>query len=87
MTQAETNALQIEIRNLQAKVNKMRELSTTANFFKYYFTQLQQHKSNSSCFDCVNEEYYELFGRYRYSDYAAFRVAMNYYNQKNKIKS
>lgn len=81
-TTAESNVLRIEIERLEAKISKMKQLSTTADFFKYYFSKLKEYESNIACFDAVNEEYYNLFGKNRYSDYSTFRVTMHRINKK-----
>jgi hypothetical protein len=60
----------------------MRQLARRQGFFDYYFTECKNHKSNHAAFDAVNDLYFELFGEYRYSDYAAFKNVNNYYNKK-----
>jgi len=82
MTPAEANVLQIEKEKLKIQVELMRSLSTTPKFFVYYFSKLSEFGSNKACFDSVNELYFDLFGEYKYSDYASFRVQLTKHNKK-----
>ncbi len=60
ITQAEANVLRIEKEKLESQIQKMKLLSTTANFFKYYFAKLKEFDSNIACFNSVNQEYHDL---------------------------
>jgi hypothetical protein len=51
--------------------------------FMMYFIKLRTAKSNTEAFNQVNEDYYGLFGHYRYSDWNTFKRMTNYYNNKN----
>lgn len=82
MTPAEANALRIENEKLKAKMELIQQLSTTQKFFIYYFAQLKGFSSNKACFDHVNEQYFILFGAWRYSDYASFRVQLTKHSKK-----
>lgn len=81
-TPAEANVLRIQIEKLEAKVEKMKQLSNTSDFLKYYYSKLKDFDSNIACFNAVNEEYFNLFGKNRYSDYSTFRNAMHRFNKK-----
>lgn len=80
-TIAEANALRIENEKLEAKITLMRSLGTTANFYNFYFKKLLEFESNKDCFDHCNELFFDLFGVYRYSDYASFRVQLSRFNK------
>jgi len=86
LSPAEENALRIYITKIEKENEKLRLLSTQSGFYAEYFKQLKTAKSNKEAFDIVNNEYNELFGSYRYSDYNSFMVMTNYYNKKNKLK-
>jgi hypothetical protein len=65
----------------------MRKFSTTKGFYDEYFIKLRTAKSNTEAFNQVNEDYYGLFGHYRYSDWNTFKRMTNYYNnKKNNLK-
>lgn len=81
---AEENALRIYIAKLEAENAIMRKLSTTEGFYSEFFEKLKTAASNKLAFDEVNEAYYKLFGKYRYSDFNTFKRVTNYYN--NKVK-
>lgn len=76
-------ANQIAIAKLQKENQLMKQLSSRQGFFKYYYGECKHHETNKAAFDAVNEQYYELFGAYRFSDYASFKSITTYYN-KNK---
>lgn len=82
MNQAEENALRIRIEKLEKENAIIRKLSTVKGFYDEYFIKLRTAKSNTEAFNQVNEEYYSLFGHYRYSDWNSFKVMTNYYKNK-----
>lgn len=82
MIPAEENALIIRIQKLEKENAEMREISTINGFYKKYFNELKNATSNTEAFNIVNERYYNLFGRYRYSDWNSFKKMTNYYNNK-----
>jgi hypothetical protein len=86
MNQYEENALRIYIAKIEKENERLRLLSSSKGFYAEYFKELITAKSNKEAFDTVNEEYYKLFGIYRYSDWNSFKVMTNYYNKKNKSK-
>jgi hypothetical protein len=73
---------QVELEKLQKKVDRMRQLVPTLGFFKCYFVLLKHCKTDTEAFNLLNDEYFELFGVYRYSDWDAFRNSMKYHNKK-----
>jgi len=76
-------ANQVELEKLQIKVERMRQLVPVNGFFKAYFELLKSVDSNIEAFELLNNEYYELFGIYRYNSYETFKVIKNR-NLKNK---
>ena len=61
-----------ELNSLKSKVDLMEKLSTKSNFFKFYFENLKNFKSQEDCFNYVNEIYNSLFGQKRYENYQNF---------------
>lgn len=82
LSPAEENALRIYIAKLETENAVMRKLSTLEGFYSEYFIKLKSASSNKSAFDELNETYFELFGKYKYSDYNAFQTVMNRNNKK-----
>lgn len=82
MNPNEENALKLMIAKLEKENAEMRKISTRKGFYNEYFNQLKTAKNNKEAFDTVNERYHTLFGKYRYSDYASFKVMTNYYHNK-----
>jgi hypothetical protein len=83
MSPIEENALRIYIAKLEAENEIMRQLSTVSGFYQMYFEKLKT-TNNLTAFNEVNEIYYSLFNRYRYSDYNSFKKMTNYYHNQNK---
>lgn len=79
-------ANQIEIEKLKVQNEKMKKLATRDGFFKEYFLKCKSCKTNKEAFDIINEEYYNLFGQYRYSDHDSFKKAVNYQFKKPNRK-
>lgn len=75
-------ANQIEIEKLRIQNEKMKKLATREGFFKEYFLECKNQKNNKEAFDKINEEYYNLFGQYRYADYHTFKRVIIYYQKK-----
>lgn len=71
--------LEKEIEKLRAENKIMREIATPVGFFSYYFKMLKEEKftTNVSCFNYVNDLYFNFFGEYKYSDYNSFRLVQN----------
>ncbi|WP_281321996.1 hypothetical protein [Flavobacterium aestivum] len=84
LTPTEENALRIHIEKLEKKVVIMQKLSTIEGFYSEFFEKLKTAPSNKSAFNEVNETYFELFGKYRYSDFNTFKVITNRNNKKIK---
>lgn len=82
MSPEETNVLKIYITKLEKENEEMRKISTRKGFYNEYFNELKIAKTNKEAFNTVNERFYTLFGKYRYSDYATFKRMTNYYHNK-----
>lgn len=82
MNPEEQNALRIYITKLELENIEMRKISTRKGFYNEYFNELKNAKTNKEAFNTVNERFYSLFGKYRYSDYATFKRMTNYYHNK-----
>lgn len=66
-------AKQVEIDKLTKKVERMREIGTINGFYQAYYKLLPKTKTYVEAFNQLNDEYFELFGVYRYSSYNTFR--------------
>ena len=75
-------AAQVELEKLTKQVERMRQLVPVLGFFKCYFSLLKVCKTDVEAFNKINDEYFELFGVYRYSDWDAFRNAKKYHDNK-----
>lgn len=73
MNLAEENALRIRISKLEEENVRMRKMATTKGFYDAYFKALQFERTNTDAFNKINDEYFDLFGIYRYSSYDVFR--------------
>lgn len=78
------NANRIEIEKLTAQNERMKQMATRQGFFDQYFLECKNRKTNKDAFDAINEEYFELFGQYRYADYSSFKNITNYYHKQAK---
>ena len=81
MTALELN-LQEEIEKLKKEREIMRQIVTANGFYKYYFSQLVNYKSNLDCFNAINDMYFDFFGEYRYSGYESFKQQIKKYINK-----
>lgn len=77
-------ALKIEITQLQEKTERMRKLSTFNGFYEAFFQTLPSVNNHMEAFEQLNEEFYQLFGYYRYSNYDSYKHMVSYYLKKNK---
>lgn len=53
-------------------------------FFEQYFIALKKTRTTFEAFSNVNDEYFELFGEYKYSCMHSFRVQLKKYLIKSK---
>lgn len=75
---------QVEFEKLQKKVDRMRQLVPTLGFIKAWFQILKTSESNIAAFETLNNEYFELFGTYRYNCYETFKAIKNRHLKNQK---
>jgi len=82
----EENVLRLEIIALEKKIELMQQLASTSGFFEYYFKLISKKPNRREAFESTNETYFELFKKYRYSNYDTFRqvISVNYKKTKTK---
>ena len=80
MTQIEENTLKNYIAKLEKENATMQKLSTRKGFYNYYFNLLKTSKTQLEAFNKVNDLFFNLFGKYRYSDFLQFQKLTNFYN-------
>ena len=81
MTKIEEKKLENYIQKLEAENKIMRKLSTVSGFYNMYFEKLK-NTDNLTAFNEVNEIYYSLFNRKRFSDFLSFKKIQGYYKLK-----
>lgn len=67
---------------LQEKVKRMKQLNSLSGFTRAYWERIPHHPTYNDAFNSVNEEYFHLFGEYRYASWDTFRNAIK--NAKKK---
>lgn len=82
--QLEENELRIYIEKIERENKLMRKFASVKGFYDEYYAEVSKVSSNKEAFDNVNELYYSVYGKYRYSDYNSFKRISNYYNNKTK---
>ncbi|WP_431471934.1 hypothetical protein I5168_12045 [Nonlabens sp. SCSIO 43208] len=60
------------------------QLATRTGFMKAYYQALPQYDTFKQTFEAINNEYYQHFNEYRYSDYKAFQKAYSKYMRRDK---
>lgn len=75
-------ALEVELEKLQKKVERMRKLSTFNGFYNEFFKTLKECKTREEAFEKLNDEFYELFGIFKYKDYQSFKQIVRYHLKK-----
>lgn len=61
-----------ENKRLTNENNLMKRLHTRQGFFEHYFSLLPNYKTFKEAFDRANQDFYDLFGEYRYHHYTHF---------------
>lgn len=77
-------ANRVSLQKLQEENVLLKRLNTPDGFYLFWFENLgnfKGHGTNKACFDYVNDLYFKLMDRYRYSDYGSFQ---NYITRRNK---
>ena len=75
-------ALQVELEKMQIKTARMRKLTTFDGFYNEFFQTLKTCKTREEAFDNINNEFYELFGIFKYKDYQSFKTIVRYHLKK-----
>ena len=68
--------LEQQLQQAQEKLEMIRKLGTASGFINEYLQRLKDFETNIETFNAVNEQYRQLVGRFRYSDYNSFQVIM-----------
>ena len=58
-----------------------RRTGIKGGFFERYFHHQKEARTNFEAFNTTNDEFFELFGEFKYSNHSSFRVAL-----KNHLK-
>lgn len=75
-------AIQAQMEKLRKENELMRKIGTAPGFFQYYFSILPQHRTRIEAFNFANEQYFELYGEYRYSTHGSFLNQLNTHLKK-----
>lgn len=62
-----------KIESLEKQIRLMRQIRSAEGFYNYWFNQLPKYKSNTECFNAVNDLHFHFFGEYKYSCYKSFQ--------------
>tara|TARA_R110000868_G_scaffold227795_1_gene480796 strand:+ start:23 stop:331 length:309 start_codon:yes stop_codon:yes gene_type:complete len=68
----------------EANENTNLQKREQSNFIKEYFKELSRkengipvHRNNHECFNYLNQKYFKLFGKEKYTNYDSFRKSYN----------
>lgn len=84
MTQQEI-MLSKKVQEQQQEMELMRQLASVSGFIQAYWNMLKESRTNVEAFNSVNDQYFGLFGDYKYNDWNSFRRALNYHKQKKNL--
>jgi hypothetical protein len=82
ITTHELNAIQQKLKSAEENYALARLLGTPEGFFQHYFKILPSSRTQIEAFNDVNDQYFEIFGDWRYSDYNSFRLCCKNYKSK-----
>ena len=68
---------EVAMQQLQKQNDRMKQLVPIDGFIKAYFELLKTVSSNIEAFEILNNEYFMLFGVYRYNSYESFKTVKN----------
>ena len=69
--------------NTDAQIKLMREISTRDGFTRKFYQYLRESKiTQQQAFDKLNEQYEQLFGKKRYSNFESYRKTRDYQLRK-----
>jgi len=70
----------------EEKLKLARKLNTAEGFVDEYQKRLYKHKRNVDAYWSVEEDYYTLFGRNRYSCYQSFHTILRRILKRNRTR-
>ena len=70
----------------EEKLKLARKLNTAEGFVDEYQKRLYKHKRNVDAYWSVEEDYYTLFGRNRYSCYQSFHTILRRILKRNRSR-
>lgn len=77
-------ALQVELEKLRTQYELAKELGTRDGFFRQYFNNLSTCATGLEAYNKISEQYFDIYGEYRYNDYSSFRSQKSKYYKKAK---
>ena len=63
------------IEKLQDRQQRIKLLGSKNGFLEAFFRKLPNAETRNEAFNDLNEEYYEIFGEYRFTSYDSFRAS------------
>lgn len=70
----------------EEKLKLARKLNTAEGFVDEYQNRLYKHKRNVDAYWSVEEDYFTLFGRNRYSCYQSFHTILRRILKRNRTR-
>jgi hypothetical protein len=72
--------------NCEDKLKLARKLNTAEGFVDEYQRRLYKHRRNVDAYWSVEEDYFMLFGRNRYSCYQSFHTILRRIMKRNRTR-
>jgi hypothetical protein len=72
--------------NCEDKLKLARKLNTAKGFVDEYQRRLYKHRRNVDAYWSVEEDYFMLFGRNRYSCYQSFHTILRRIMKRNRTR-
>ena len=66
-----------KILKLTQQLARMKLLATKKGFVQEYYKSCKTAKTNNDAFEAINNEYFDLFGEFRYRNFESFRKIKN----------
>lgn len=63
------------IERLQERQQRIKLLGSKNGFLEAFYRKLSTANTRNDAFNAVNEEYFEIFGEYRFTNYNSFRAS------------
>jgi len=64
-------------------MEKIKNLFITRNFYIRFYQLLPEYKTKKEAYEAVEDEYYELYGQFKYSNYNTFIKSRDYHFKKH----